>query len=101
MTKMNPEYHYRNKRKKHRNKDENGEEIPEEEDDNDNDPNKYVIKGVNSDNDDDDLPFKCILCRQSFVNPIVTKCKHYFCEKCKCNEADFFLYYKLNFLFYY
>jgi len=28
------------------------------------------------------LPFKCVICRESFVNPIVTKCKHYFCEKC-------------------
>ena len=35
-----------------------------------------------SDEDDNDLPFKCLICRESFVNPIVTKCKHYFCEKC-------------------
>ncbi|XP_074134714.1 E3 ubiquitin-protein ligase RNF113A [Sminthopsis crassicaudata] len=32
--------------------------------------------------DDDDLPFKCFICRQSFRNPVVTKCKHYFCESC-------------------
>jgi len=32
--------------------------------------------------DEDDLPFKCFLCRDSFVNPVVTRCKHYFCEKC-------------------
>lgn len=32
--------------------------------------------------EDEDLPFKCLICRKSFVNPIVTKCKHYFCEKC-------------------
>ncbi|XP_014771107.2 E3 ubiquitin-protein ligase RNF113A-like [Octopus bimaculoides] len=32
--------------------------------------------------DEDDLPFKCFICRKSFVNPVVTKCKHYFCEKC-------------------
>jgi RING finger protein 113A len=31
---------------------------------------------------DDDLPFACFICRQLFVNPVVTKCKHYFCEKC-------------------
>ncbi|XP_072937724.1 E3 ubiquitin-protein ligase RNF113A [Epargyreus clarus] len=31
---------------------------------------------------DDDLPFKCFICRGSFVEPVVTKCKHYFCEKC-------------------
>lgn len=32
--------------------------------------------------DDEHLPFKCFICRQSFIDPIVTKCKHYFCEKC-------------------
>ncbi|KAL0268718.1 UNVERIFIED_CONTAM: hypothetical protein PYX00_010545 [Menopon gallinae] len=39
---------------------------------------KYEI-----DSDEDDrLPFKCYICRKSFTDPIVTKCKHYFCEKC-------------------
>ena len=32
--------------------------------------------------DDEDLPFKCYLCKESFKDPVVTKCKHYFCEKC-------------------
>ena len=32
--------------------------------------------------DDEDLPFKCYLCKESFKDPIATKCKHYFCEKC-------------------
>ncbi|GAB0094228.1 RING finger protein 113A [Sergentomyia squamirostris] len=32
--------------------------------------------------DEEDLPFKCIVCRESFTDPIMTKCKHYFCEKC-------------------
>ncbi|CAH0716812.1 unnamed protein product, partial [Brenthis ino] len=41
----------------------------------------------NSDSDyeihsDDELPFKCFICRESFKDPIVTRCKHYFCEKC-------------------
>ncbi|CAK1593525.1 unnamed protein product [Parnassius mnemosyne] len=31
---------------------------------------------------DDELPFKCFICRNSFTDPVVTKCKHYFCEKC-------------------
>lgn len=44
--------------------------LQEEEDD------KYKI------DDEDDLPFKCFICRESFKNPIVTKCKHYFCESC-------------------
>ncbi len=36
--------------------------------------------------DDDDLPFACFLCREAWEQcktpPVVTRCKHYFCEKC-------------------
>ncbi|BFZ00003.1 hypothetical protein BsWGS_03042 [Bradybaena similaris] len=32
--------------------------------------------------DEEDFPFKCFICRKSFKDPVVTKCKHYFCEKC-------------------
>ncbi|XP_053707114.1 E3 ubiquitin-protein ligase RNF113A [Synchiropus splendidus] len=32
--------------------------------------------------DEEDLPFKCFICRDSFKNPIITKCRHYFCEAC-------------------
>ncbi|OIT33763.1 zinc finger ccch domain-containing protein 1 [Nicotiana attenuata] len=36
-----------------------------------------------SDEDDDNsLPFACFICRQPFVDPVVTKCKHYFCVHC-------------------
>jgi len=31
---------------------------------------------------DDGLPFACHLCRNPFTDPIVTKCNHYFCQKC-------------------
>ncbi|KAI1008112.1 Pre-mRNA-splicing factor [Podosphaera aphanis] len=39
------------------------------------------------DSDDDDLaldgiPFACIICRENYRNPIITKCRHYFCEDC-------------------
>ncbi|XP_038604439.1 E3 ubiquitin-protein ligase RNF113A [Tachyglossus aculeatus] len=44
---------------------------------------------VPSDDDDDDgddgddrLPFKCFICRRPFRDPVVTKCRHYFCEAC-------------------
>ena len=56
------------------------------------DDDKYVIHS-----DDDDLPVKCPICRQVFTNPVVTRCKHYFCEKCaldhykksqRCYECD-------------
>ncbi len=43
----------------------------------DEDPDKYEISS-----DEEDLPFKCFLCKESFIAPVVTKCKHYFCEKC-------------------
>uniref|UniRef100_A0ACD5YQB0 Uncharacterized protein n=1 Tax=Avena sativa TaxID=4498 RepID=A0ACD5YQB0_AVESA len=32
--------------------------------------------------DEEALPFACFLCREPFVDPVVTKCKHYFCEHC-------------------
>ncbi|EGD81974.1 RING finger domain-containing protein containing protein [Salpingoeca rosetta] len=38
---------------------------------------------IESDSDDEDeLPFACFICRERFTHPVVTKCKHYFCEKC-------------------
>ncbi|CAO1321786.1 unnamed protein product [Diamesa tonsa] len=45
--------------------------------DEDGDDSKYEIHS-----DEEDLPFKCLICRKSFEDPIVTKCQHYFCEKC-------------------
>lgn len=32
--------------------------------------------------DEADLPFACFICREEFTKPVVTKCKHYFCESC-------------------
>eukprot|EP00899_Mesostigma_viride_P002907 jgi/Mesvir1/12617/Mv09316-RA.1 len=51
-----------------------GEAAGEEEED-------FRIYG-SSDEDDDKLPFACLICRKRFVDPVVTRCKHYFCEKC-------------------
>lgn len=31
---------------------------------------------------EEELPFACHICREPFTNPVVTKCEHYFCEKC-------------------
>ncbi|KAG8455971.1 hypothetical protein GDO86_001965 [Hymenochirus boettgeri] len=42
-----------------------------------NDEENYEVSS-----DEDDLPFKCFICRETFTNPVVTKCKHYFCETC-------------------
>jgi len=33
--------------------------------------------------EEDNIPFACLICRQPFdKNPVVTKCGHYFDEKC-------------------
>lgn len=29
-----------------------------------------------------DVPFKCVMCRNDYKNPVVTSCGHYFCNKC-------------------
>ncbi|KAI5631446.1 zinc finger c-x8-C-x5-C-x3-H type (and similar) domain-containing protein [Phthorimaea operculella] len=47
----------------------------------------HPSEGAGGDSDyeihsDEELPFKCFICRNSFTDPVVTKCKHYFCEKC-------------------
>lgn len=34
------------------------------------------------DDDNDALPLTCSICNQPFTNPVVTNCKHYFCEPC-------------------
>ncbi|KAG0203511.1 hypothetical protein BGX28_004230 [Mortierella sp. GBA30] len=39
-----------------------------------------------SDDDDDEVPFACLICREEFKHPVVTKCQHYFCEKCALNR---------------
>jgi RING finger protein 113A len=28
------------------------------------------------------IPFACLICKQSYKSPIITKCGHYFCEAC-------------------
>lgn len=43
------------------------------------DDNEFAIPDGNQ---DDDLPFACFLCREPFVDPVVTTCGHYFCRSC-------------------
>ncbi|KAK9743148.1 hypothetical protein RND81_03G220200 [Saponaria officinalis] len=51
---------------------------------------RNLAMGVHDDDDDEDaedededaLPFACFICRQPFVDAVVTNCKHYFCEHC-------------------
>ena len=28
------------------------------------------------------IPFACIICKQPYKSPVITKCGHYFCESC-------------------
>ncbi|KAI9271386.1 hypothetical protein BY458DRAFT_586480 [Sporodiniella umbellata] len=44
------------------------------------DANKYAIS--EEDDSDEELPFACLICREEFKNPVVTRCNHYFCEAC-------------------
>lgn len=44
-------------------------------------------KQADSDDDEEDamlenIPFVCIICRDPYTAPIVTRCGHYFCERC-------------------
>lgn len=32
------------------------------------------------------IPFKCVICKEDYKFPVVTKCEHYFCEECFLNE---------------
>lgn len=41
---------------------------------------------IGSSEEDGELPFACFICREDFVNPIVTKCGHYFCEECALKQ---------------
>ncbi|VDO20484.1 unnamed protein product [Haemonchus placei] len=35
--------------------------------------------------DEDEFPEDCYICGKPFVSPVVTRCKHYFCETCALN----------------
>ncbi|KAJ7646782.1 hypothetical protein FB45DRAFT_891389 [Roridomyces roridus] len=35
-----------------------------------------------SDSDEEDVPFACLICRKHYTDPIVTRCGHYFCSAC-------------------
>lgn len=44
-----------------------------------------MTQDTESDNDEaalEDIPFACIICKENYRDPIVTKCRHYFCEMC-------------------
>lgn len=32
--------------------------------------------------EEEELPFACLICRKPFTDPVVTRCGHYFCSSC-------------------
>ncbi|WWC91555.1 uncharacterized protein L201_006501 [Kwoniella dendrophila CBS 6074] len=34
------------------------------------------------DDEEEEIPFACLICRKPFTNPVITKCGHYFCMGC-------------------
>ncbi|KDQ55787.1 hypothetical protein JAAARDRAFT_208564 [Jaapia argillacea MUCL 33604] len=45
-------------------------------------PKKQVEDGSDSDSDNEDIPFACLICRKHYTDPVVTRCGHYFCSAC-------------------
>ena len=48
---------------------------------------KKMKKDVPQENDEEELPFACNICRNSFEEPVITSCGHYFCQKCIIRKA--------------
>lgn len=45
--------------------------------------------GSDSDSDEEELPFACFICRERWTkwsDPVVSRCGHYFCERCALKE---------------
>ncbi|KAI7835984.1 hypothetical protein COHA_010128 [Chlorella ohadii] len=48
-------------------------------------PEEEEEEGKEEEDEDDELPFACFICRRVWAeaqDPVVTKCRHYFCEQC-------------------
>ncbi|KAI0368315.1 hypothetical protein BV20DRAFT_1022771 [Pilatotrama ljubarskyi] len=45
-------------------------------------PKKQAEEESDTDSDDEDIPFACIICRKPYTDPVVTRCGHYFCSTC-------------------
>ncbi|KGB77073.3 pre-mRNA-splicing factor CWC24 [Cryptococcus deuterogattii R265] len=40
------------------------------------------VREVEEEDEEEEVPFACLICRQPFTQPVVTKCGHYFCMAC-------------------
>ncbi|KAG1893287.1 uncharacterized protein F5891DRAFT_1166449 [Suillus fuscotomentosus] len=45
-------------------------------------PRKQVEDVSDSDSDNEDIPFACLICRKPYTDPVVTRCGHYYCSAC-------------------
>lgn len=45
-------------------------------------PRKHVEDASESDSDDEDIPFACLICRKPYTDPVATRCGHYYCSAC-------------------
>mmetsp|Transcript_12867 Transcript_12867/g.17310 ORF Transcript_12867/g.17310 Transcript_12867/m.17310 type:complete len:83 (-) Transcript_12867:222-470(-) len=45
------------------------------------DESNYEVAGMGSDQENE-FPEACMICEGNFTEPVVTKCRHYFCEGC-------------------
>ncbi|KAI3637671.1 hypothetical protein MIR68_004320 [Amoeboaphelidium protococcarum] len=34
----------------------------------------------------EDIPFKCVICKSDYKQPVITRCGHYFCQTCAFTE---------------
>ena len=40
------------------------------------------LAGEEVSEDEEEIPFACLICRKEFTDPVVTKCGHFFCSAC-------------------
>ncbi|KAG1806145.1 uncharacterized protein BJ212DRAFT_1282996 [Suillus subaureus] len=45
-------------------------------------PRKQVEDVSDSDSDNEDIPFACLICRKPYTDPVATRCGHYYCLAC-------------------
>ncbi|KIJ60011.1 hypothetical protein HYDPIDRAFT_177580 [Hydnomerulius pinastri MD-312] len=45
-------------------------------------PQRQAEDPSDSDSDDEDIPFACLICRKPYTDPVVTRCGHYYCSAC-------------------
>ncbi|KAI0759873.1 hypothetical protein BD413DRAFT_617555 [Trametes elegans] len=45
-------------------------------------PQKQAEEESDTDSDEEDIPFACLICRKPYTDPVVTRCEHYFCSAC-------------------